>query len=205
MGSALLPTRRSADGRFRGALPRESLPRRRQRCRRDNQRAASPWPPRAGPPEPRAVLPQRKPRRGVCPNSVSKRAFNAKVPADPRSSAAAHVEVHMRSLSLAAPCTYTRMLSAGSGRARSAPARNGGRRPSHPTAAGHSAAVADALEDEGWPGCQGSRASATGYDRALLALSRVLNPTTRATRRHTASMRTFDESLAWPLRTLRSA
>ena len=74
-----------------------------------------------------------------------------------------------------------------------------------PTAAGHSAAVADALEDEGWPGCQGSRASATGYDRALLALSRVLNPTTRATRRHTASMRTFDESLAWPLRTLRSA
>ena len=144
-------------------------------------------------------------RGAACVQTLSKRAFNAKVPADPRSSAAAHVEVHMRSLSLAAPCTYTRMLSAGSGRARSAPARNGGRRPSHPTAAGHSAAVADALEDEGWPGCQGSRASATGYDRALLALSRVLNPTTRATRRHTASMRTFDESLAWPLRTLRSA
>ena len=64
------------------------------------------------------------------------------------------------------------------GLARSAPT-NGG-------TAGHSTAVAEALEDERWPGCQGSRASATGYDRALLALSRVLNPTTRATRRHTA-------------------
>ena len=201
MGSArLLPTRRSADGRFRGALPRESLPRRRQRCRRGNQRAASPWPPRAGPPEPRAVLPQRKPRRGVCPNSVQTR-IQCESPG--RSSLLSCGSC--RSAHAISRRTCSNMLSAGSGRARSAPARNGGRRPSHPTAAGHSAAVADALEDEGWPGCQGSRASATGYDRALLALSRVLNPTTRATRRHTASMRTFDESLAWPLRTLRSA
>lgn len=146
-------------------------------------------------------------RGAACVQTLSKRAFNAKVPADPRSSAAAHVEVHMRSLSLAAPCTYTmvgyvvRWKWEGQERA----ARTAGDGRPTPTAAGHSAAVADALEDEGWPGCQGSRASATGYDRALLALSRVLNPTTRATRRHTASMRTFDESLAWPLRTLRSA
>ena len=141
-----------------------------------------------------------KPRRGVCPNSVQTR-IQCESPG--RSSLLSCCSC--RSAHAISRRTCSNMLSAGSGRARSAPARNGGRRPSHPTAAGHSAAVADALEDEGWPGCQGSRASATGYDRALLALSRVLNPTTRATRRHTASMRTFDESLAWPLRTLRSA
>lgn len=199
MGSALLPTRRSADGRFRGALPRESLPRRRQRCRRDNQRAASPWPPRAGPPEPRAVLPQRKPRR-VCPNSVQTRITMRK-----------SRPILGPQLRLMSKCTcdlsphlqlyVVRWKWEGQERA----ARTAGDGRPTPTAAGHSAAVADALEDEGWPGCQGSRASATGYDRALLALSRVLNPKTRATRRHTASMHTFDESLAWPLRTLRSA
>ena len=106
----------------------------------------------------------RQRRAPCCHNATKPRARRRQI----QTQTPACREVHVRSLQhFSSP-----------GLARSAPT-NGG-------TAGHSTAVAEALEDERWPGCQGSRASATGYDRALLALSRVLNPTTRATRRHTA-------------------